>query len=61
MKASLDVLQYGQFIGHGIDTDYFKKQVNDNFQLIASEKAFQSEEGLAKIEEAVNKMIDKNE
>ena len=60
MKASLDVLQYGQFIGHGIDTDYFKKQVNDNFQLIASDK-LSVEEGLAKIEEAVNKMIDKNE
>ena len=47
--------------GDGIDTNYFKKQVKiDNFQLIASDK-LSVEEGLAKIEEAVNKMIDKNE
>ncbi|MBS4204629.1 ABC transporter substrate-binding protein [Lederbergia citrea] len=58
MKASLDVLQYGQFIGEGIDTDYLKKQLNDNFQLIATEK-LSVEEGLKKTEEAVNKMIDK--
>ena len=58
IKASLDVLQYGQFIGEGIDIDFFKKQVNDNFQLIASEK-ITVEEGLKNTEDAVNKAIDK--
>ena len=57
MKASLDVLPHGKFIGH-LDTDFFKKQVNDVFQLIVAEK-MSVEDGLNKIETEVNKMIDK--
>ncbi len=58
MKVSLDILPYGQFIGEGIDIDYFKKQVNDNFQLFVSDK-ISAEDGLKNIEESVNKSIER--
>ncbi|MDB5056355.1 MAG: transporter substrate-binding protein [Bacilli bacterium] len=59
VKPSLDVLQYGQWIGLLWDRDYFFKQVNDNFQLIASEK-LTVEQGLKKIEDAVNQSQDQH-
>lgn len=57
MKTSIDVLPYGKFIGL-IDTDFLKKTINDNFQLIAAEKT-SVEDGLKKIETTVNQMLDK--
>lgn len=57
MKASIDALPYGRFIG-AIDTDFLKKTINDNFQLIAANKT-SVEDGLKKIETTVNQMLDK--
>jgi multiple sugar transport system substrate-binding protein len=57
MKASIDALPYGKFIGH-VDTDFLKKTINDNFQLIAAGKT-SVEDGLKKIEKTVNQMLDK--
>ncbi|MFF2449681.1 ABC transporter substrate-binding protein [Neobacillus sp. NPDC058068] len=57
MKASIDVLPYGMFIGI-IDTDFLKKTINDNFQLIAVDKV-SVEDGLKKIETTINQMLNK--
>nr|WP_235845710.1 ABC transporter substrate-binding protein [Neobacillus novalis] len=57
MKASIDVLPYGMFIGI-IDTDFLKKTINDNFQLIAADKV-SVEDGLKKIETTINQMLNK--
>jgi len=57
MKTSLDILEYGKYIGD-FDTDFFKQQVNDNFQLIVDEK-LSIDDGLKKIETEINNMVDK--
>jgi multiple sugar transport system substrate-binding protein len=57
MKASIDVLPNGQFIGN-VDTDFLKKTINDNFQLIAADKV-SVEDGLKKIETTINQMLAK--
>ena len=57
MKPSLEVLEYGKYIGN-FDTDFFKKQVNDNFQLIVDNK-LPIEDALKKIETEINNMVDK--
>jgi multiple sugar transport system substrate-binding protein len=57
--TSLGVLQYGQWIGLLWDRDFFFKQVNDNFQLIASGKST-VEEGLKSIETSVNQSQDQH-
>ncbi|TJY38274.1 ABC transporter substrate-binding protein [Cohnella pontilimi] len=59
LKTSIDVLQYGKWVGPVQDRDFFVKSVNDNFQLIASDK-MSVEDGLKKIEQSVNEMIDKH-
>lgn len=53
MKTPLDILQLGKWIGPIADRDYFFKQINDHFQLITSGKE-SVEDGLKKIEEAIN-------
>lgn len=53
MKTPLSVLQYGQWIGPIADRDYFFKQVNDHFQLIAAGKE-SVEDGLKTMERAIN-------
>lgn len=53
MKTSLEILPLGQWIGPVADRDYFFKQVNDHFQLMAS-GSLSVADGLAKIEKAIN-------
>lgn len=53
MKTSLSILQYGQWIGPIADRNYFFKQVNDHFQLIAMGKE-SVEDGLKTMERAIN-------
>ncbi|WP_275983410.1 ABC transporter substrate-binding protein [Paenibacillus hamazuiensis] len=53
MKTSLGVLQYGQWIGPIADRDFFFKQINDHFQLMVTGQVT-VEEGLRKIEKAIN-------
>lgn len=57
MKSSIDVLPQGRFIGN-IDTDFLKKSINDNFQLITADK-ISVEDGLKKAETTINQMLDK--
>ncbi|MBS4172863.1 ABC transporter substrate-binding protein [Bacillus sp. FJAT-49736] len=57
MKASIDVLPQGRFIGN-IDTDFLKKTISDNFQLIAADK-ISVEDGLKKTETTINQMLGK--
>ncbi|OPH59062.1 ABC transporter substrate-binding protein [Paenibacillus ferrarius] len=59
MKTSLSVLSLGQWIGPIADRDFFFKQVNDNFQVIAAGQV-SVEEGLKKIEKAVNDSQDQH-
>ncbi|MDB4866247.1 MAG: transporter substrate-binding protein [Cohnella sp.] len=59
LKTSIDVLKYGKWVGPVQDRDFFVKQVNDNFQLIASDK-ISVQDGLKKIEKSVNEMIDQH-
>ncbi|UQZ81762.1 Cyclodextrin-binding protein precursor [Paenibacillus konkukensis] len=53
MKTSLAVLRYGEWIGPIADRDYFFKQVNDHFQLIATGQE-SVEAGLQTMERAIN-------
>ncbi|WP_274655201.1 ABC transporter substrate-binding protein [Paenibacillus humicola] len=57
MKTSLDVLQYGQWVGPVIDRDYWWKVVSDHFQAICEGKVT-VEEGLKQIQDNINQMID---
>ncbi|MFM9276632.1 ABC transporter substrate-binding protein [Paenibacillus jiagnxiensis] len=59
MKTSLKILQLGQWIGPVADRDYFFKQVNDNFQLMASGQ-LSVDDGLANIEKAINSSQDQH-
>ncbi|GIP21623.1 ABC transporter substrate-binding protein [Paenibacillus sp. J22TS3] len=59
IKASLDILQLGQWIGPVADRDLFFKQVNDNFQLMVS-KQMSVEDGLANIERIINESQDQH-
>ncbi|MFD0717193.1 ABC transporter substrate-binding protein [Paenibacillus sp. GCM10027626] len=59
MKTSIDILQHGRWIGPVWDRDYLFKQINDNFQLMVAGKTT-VEDGLRKIEEAVNASQDQH-
>ncbi|GGG16679.1 ABC transporter substrate-binding protein [Paenibacillus aceti] len=59
MKTSIDILEYGRWIGPIWDRDYLFKQINDHFQLIVAGK-ITVEDGLRKIEEAVNTSQDQH-
>ncbi|WCT53943.1 ABC transporter substrate-binding protein [Paenibacillus kyungheensis] len=59
MKAPLDILKYGQWIGPVADRDYFFKQINDNFQLIVSGQ-ITVETGLSNIEQSINSSQDQH-
>jgi multiple sugar transport system substrate-binding protein len=60
MKPSLDVLQYGQWIGPVIDRDYWWKVVTDHYQAIAENKET-VEDGLKQIQDSINQMIDQHQ
>ncbi|WP_337031577.1 ABC transporter substrate-binding protein [Paenibacillus illinoisensis] len=53
LKPLLDILALGQWIGPLADRDFFFKQVNDHFQLMASGKQ-SVEDGLANMEQIIN-------
>jgi multiple sugar transport system substrate-binding protein len=57
MKTSLDMLQYGQWIGPVIDRDFWWKTVNDHYQAICAGQTT-VEEGLKEITDIINQMID---
>jgi len=57
MKTSLDVLQYGRWIGPVQDRDFFFKQINDNFGAMVA-GSVSVEDGLKKIETDINAMIE---
>lgn len=59
MKTSLSILPLGQWIGPIADRDFFFKQINDHFQLIVTGQET-VEEGLKKIEQAINDSQDQH-
>jgi multiple sugar transport system substrate-binding protein len=53
LKPSLAILALGQWIGPIADRDFFFKQINDNFQLMAGGQQ-SVEDGLTNIERTIN-------
>jgi multiple sugar transport system substrate-binding protein len=60
VKASLDVLEYGRWIGPLADRDFFFTTVHDAFVKIASGRG-SLEQGLKEAEDAINKMLEEKQ